>query len=462
MSLKEMPNQSATLAAFIQKVFVNRELSNSLLQKEQAPKKPTRAGTPNRNKKPDKIQQKIPRRVYLAGWVFRHRDQGGCIFVDLRDAGGFIQLVFDRNDLGELFLEAEQIRSEYVLYVQGQLRMRSSKNVNANLPEDLGTIEVAVEHFVLGAKSPALPISVDEHDQVSEEKRLRYRFLDLRRAEMHSRLWKRSQFNQCLRTYLTDQGFCEIETPILSKPTPEGARDFLVPSRAQQAEGSFYALPQSPQLLKQVLMVSGYERYFQIARCFRDEDLRADRQPEFTQLDLEMSFLNEELMMRHTEEMWTWVLQQFMGIRIATPWPRMTHAQALRQTGSDKPDLRFGMHLTDISDLVRDSEFSVFRKVLAASTKTEKTETEKTESNTGGRVQGICFAASLMSTMSPQSQKLPSELMSRKVIDELTQRLIEQSGIQGLAWFKTRRQGAAFQYQQVFSPHPLWQKLPRK
>ena len=365
--------------------------------------------------------------VYLVGWVLRHRDQGGCIFVDLRDWSGVIQLLFDRKELQKNFFVAEQIRNESVLYVCGTLQKRGEENINPNLAS--GKIEVLVNDFAIGAKAKKLPIAVDEHDYITEEKRLRYRFLDLRREAMQHVLRQRSKFNHLLRCYLIEKGFIEIETPILNKPTPEGARDFLVPSRLHHSpqQKKFYALPQSPQIMKQILMMSGYDRYFQIARCFRDEDLRADRQPEFTQLDIEMSFIDEDIILAQMEDLLVSVWQSFLGITLVKPFPRMSFEQAIIETGSDKPDLRFALRLIDISELVGETDFAVFRSVLKKST---------------GSVQGICFPGG--------AQKL-----SRKKIDELTLLLKESSGVQGLAWLKHENDGLKSVISKFFPPAVL-------
>ncbi|MBK1731495.1 aspartate--tRNA ligase [Thiococcus pfennigii] len=300
--------------------------------------------------------EQVDQEVVLCGWVHRRRDHGGVIFVDLRDREGLVQVVFD-PDRAEVFATAEQVRSEYVLRVVGRVRRRPAGTEN----EDLATGEVEVlgtELTVLNAAETP-PMQLDEHGvEVSEELRLRYRYLDLRRPEMQQRLRLRSRVTQVLRGFLDGHGFLDIETPILTKSTPEGARDYLVPSRVHP--GEFYALPQSPQLFKQLLMMSGLDRYYQVARCFRDEDLRADRQPEFTQLDIEVSFMTEDELMGLMEEMMRALFRAILDVELPDPLPRLTYAEAMRRYGSDRPDLRVPLELVDIADLVRDVDFKVF------------------------------------------------------------------------------------------------------
>ena len=294
--------------------------------------------------------------VVVCGWVHRRRDHGGVIFVDLRDRAGLVQVVFD-PDTPEIFRTAEQVRSEYVLKVKGRVRPRPEGTENADLPT--GEIEVlGLELEVLnGSDTP--PIQLDEHGRdASEEIRLRYRYLDLRRPEMQDRLRARSRITRTLRGFLDDQGFLDIETPILTKSTPEGARDYLVPSRTYP--GQFFALPQSPQLFKQLLMMSGMDRYYQIARCFRDEDLRADRQPEFTQLDIEVSFMTEDELMGLMEEMIRVLFKDILDVELPGPLPRMTYRDAMRRFGTDRPDLRIPLELVDVADLMQGVEFKVF------------------------------------------------------------------------------------------------------
>jgi aspartyl-tRNA synthetase len=288
--------------------------------------------------------------------VHRRRDHGGVIFVDLRDRDGLVQVVFD-PDTPEMFKLAEQIRGEYVLRVRGRVRPRPEGTVNKDLPT--GEIEVlALELEVLNAAETP-PIQLDEHGQdASEELRLRYRYIDLRRPEMQERLRTRSRITGAMRRFLDGQGFMDVETPILTKSTPEGARDYLVPSRTHP--GQFFALPQSPQLFKQLLMMSGMDRYYQIARCFRDEDLRADRQPEFTQLDIEVSFMIEDELMGLMEAMIRELFREILDTELPDPFPRMTYSESMRRYGSDRPDLRVPLELIDVADLMQDVDFKVF------------------------------------------------------------------------------------------------------
>jgi aspartyl-tRNA synthetase len=298
----------------------------------------------------------IDQTVELSGWVHRRRDHGGVIFVDLRDREGLVQVVFD-PDRPEIFRLAEQIRSEYVLQVRGRVRPRPEGTENRDLPT--GEIEVlALELDVLNS-SDTPPIQLDEHAQdTSEEVRLRYRYIDLRRPQMQERLRTRSRVTSALRRFLDKEGFLDVETPILTKSTPEGARDYLVPSRTYP--GQFFALPQSPQLFKQLLMMSGLDRYYQVARCFRDEDLRADRQPEFTQLDIEVSFMDEDALMGLMEAMIRELFREVPGTELPDPFPRMTYAEAMRRYGSDRPDLRVPLELIDVADLMQGVDFKVF------------------------------------------------------------------------------------------------------
>ncbi|MCW8910384.1 MAG: aspartate--tRNA ligase [Gammaproteobacteria bacterium] len=298
-------------------------------------------------------EQFIDQEVELCGWVNRRRDHGGVIFVDLRDREGLVQVVFDPDD-PQMFAAAERIRNEYVLKIRGKVRARDEAAINPNLKT--GKIEVlALELSVLNT-SETPPFQLD--DDVHEDNRLKYRYIDLRRDEMQQRMRMRSQVTRFLRNYLDDNGFWDIETPMLTKATPEGARDYLVPSRTHQ--GSFFALPQSPQIFKQLLMMSGMDRYYQIVRCFRDEDLRADRQPEFTQLDIETSFMNEDQVMTMMEDMIRELFANVLEEALPNPFPRMSHKEAMDRYGSDKPDLRIDMELVDIGDLMKDVEFKVF------------------------------------------------------------------------------------------------------
>jgi len=296
----------------------------------------------------------VDQEVRLCGWVQRRRDHGGVIFIDLRDRSGMVQVVFD-PDRAEQFALAETVRNEYVLQISGRVRSRPDGTRNADLPT--GEIEVlGLELVVLNSSEP-LPFQIDDPD-TSEAVRLRYRYLDLRSERMQRNLRLRHQFIRAVRQYLDQRDFVEMETPVLTRSTPEGARDYLVPSRVHP--GQFFALPQSPQLFKQLLMISGFERYYQIARCFRDEDLRADRQPEFTQLDIEMSFIDESAIIELMEGMIRTVFAETLSINLPDPFPRLTYAEAVRRFGTDRPDLRIPLELVDVADLMQDVEFKVF------------------------------------------------------------------------------------------------------
>ena len=296
----------------------------------------------------------IDRVVTLCGWVDRRRDHGGVIFIDLRDRDGIAQVVFD-PDAAEHFEMADRVRSEYVLKVTGRVRARAPEAVNPNMVT--GEIEVYGTELEILNSAETVPFQLDEHTAVGEDVRLKYRYLDLRRNEMQRNLRFRSKLTTAIRNYLDEQGFLDIETPILTRATPEGARDYLVPSRTH--EGKFFALPQSPQLFKQLLMVSGFDRYYQIAKCFRDEDLRADRQPEFTQIDIETAFLDEEDIMSITEGMVRKLFMDLKGVDLGE-FPRMSHYQAMLRYGSDKPDLRIPLELVEIKDLLTEVDFKVF------------------------------------------------------------------------------------------------------
>lgn len=296
----------------------------------------------------------------LAGWVQRRRDHGGLIFIDLRDRTGLVQLVFSPQYGEEAFHKAEDVRNEYVVAVVGKVRERSEETINPHMKT--GRLEVVVSEMRVLNKAKTPPFYIEDGVDVDENVRLRYRYLDLRRPEMQRNLIMRHKITHEMREFLDERGFLEIETPMLTKSTPEGARDYLVPSRVNP--GKFYALPQSPQLFKQLLMVSGFERYFQVARCFRDEDLRADRQPEFTQLDMEVSFEDQEFILDLVEHMMQRVFKNVLDVDIQIPFQRITWTDAMNLYGSDKPDLRFDMHFYDISDLLRDTGFKVFRNVL--------------------------------------------------------------------------------------------------
>ncbi|MGA7824002.1 MAG: aspartate--tRNA ligase [Steroidobacteraceae bacterium] len=295
----------------------------------------------------------LGQQITVAGWVHRRRDHGGVIFVDLRDREGLLQIVFD-PDGPEVFREAERLRNEWVVRVTGTVRARPQGTVNAQLAS--GKVELLARELELLNRSEPLPFQLDE--QVGEEVRLHYRYLDLRREVMTERLRLRHRITRAMRGYLDGHGFIDLETPMLTKATPEGARDYLVPSRTHP--GKFFALPQSPQIFKQLLMISGFDRYYQIVRCFRDEDLRADRQPEFTQLDVETSFLTQDGIMKLMEGLVRHIFGEVLACALPDPFPRMSYTEALRRFGSDKPDLRIPLELTDVADLVRDCDFKVF------------------------------------------------------------------------------------------------------
>jgi aspartyl-tRNA synthetase len=340
--------------------------------------------------------------VVLCGWVHRRRDHGGVIFVDLRDREGLVQVVLD-PDRAEVFALAEQARSEYVLRVEGRVRPRPEGTVNPDLPT--GEVEVLGTGLTILNAAETPPFQLDTHSaDTSEEVRLRYRYIDLRRPEMQERLRVRSRVTRVMRNYLDDHGFLDIETPILTKSTPEGARDYLVPSRTHP--GEFFALPQSPQLFKQLLMMSGMDRYYQVARCFRDEDLRADRQPEFTQLDIEVSFMTEDELMGLMEEMIRRLFKEVLDTDLPDPFPRLTYQEAMRRYGSDKPDLRIPLELVDVGDLMVGVDFKVF----AGPAQDPK-----------GRVVALCL---------PKGCDL-----SRKEIDDYT-KFVGIYGARGLAYIK--------------------------
>lgn len=346
-------------------------------------------------------EQLVGKTVQLCGWVHRRRDHGGVIFIDLRDREGLVQVVIN-PDTPEAFKAAESVRSEYVLQIIGQVNDRPAGTINSDLAS--GKIEVVVNSLTILNAAETPPFQLDEHENVREESRLRYRYLDLRRPEMAKRMLFRSKLAQLLRRYLDDKGFLDIETPFLTKATPEGARDYLVPSRVHP--GQFFALPQSPQIFKQLLMVAGFDRYYQIVRCFRDEDLRADRQPEFTQLDIETSFLTEQDIQGLMEEMVRQVFKQMLEVELPNPFPRMTYAEAMNRYGSDKPDLRSPLELVEVTDLMRRVDFKVFAE--AANRK-------------DGRVAVL---------------RVPNGLeLSRKQIDDYTH-FVSTYGAKGLAYIK--------------------------
>ncbi|MCH4072774.1 aspartate--tRNA ligase [Pseudoramibacter sp.] len=301
-------------------------------------------------------ENKVGQTVKLAGWADSRRDLGGVIFVDLRDRSGKVQIVFNEQIVGKEFPIAEKIRDEYVLNVEGVVQLRTPETVNPKM--ETGKVEVMVNHITILDTSATPPIYVKDDDKSGESIRLKYRYLDLRKPKNQKILMTRAKVASIVRNYLNEHGFCEIETPILGKTTPEGARDFLVPSRVQK--GKFFGLPQSPQLFKQILMISGMDRYYQLAKCFRDEDLRQDRQPEFTQIDMEMSFVTKDDILPIMEEMIAKIFKEIRGIELKRPFLRMTWREAMDRFGSDKPDMRFGMELHDLSDILKDSSFKVF------------------------------------------------------------------------------------------------------
>ena len=310
-------------------------------------------------------KENIGETVTLCGWVDRRRDHGGVIFLDLRDRSGLVQVVSDPQRTPDSYKDAEALRNEYVVKVTGRVTARPEDSLNPKLPT--GEVEVYADQIeLLNSLSKQLPFQVSTADtsEIREDLRLKYRYLDLRRDRMSRNLQLRHQVVKAMRRYLEDeQGFIEVETPVLTRSTPEGARDYLVPSRVNP--GEWYALPQSPQLFKQLLMVSGFDRYYQIARCFRDEDLRADRQPEFTQLDMEMSFMSQEELLQLNEELVSYIFKTVKGIELPRPFPRLTYAEAMERYGSDKPDTRFGLELVNVSDLLKDSGFKVFSSAVA-------------------------------------------------------------------------------------------------
>lgn len=348
----------------------------------------------------------IGEQVTVMGWVQKSRNKGGIIFVDLRDRSGILQIIFEENNCGEeSFAKAEKLRSEFVIAVTGKVEARSG-GVNENLAT--GGIEVRAESLRILSESETPPFPIEENSKTKEELRLKYRFLDLRRPDIQRNLILRSKIAILTRQFLAEEGFLEIETPTLIKSTPEGARDYLVPSRVHP--GSFYALPQSPQLFKQLLMCSGYDRYFQLARCYRDEDLRADRQPEFTQIDLEMSFVDVDDVIDVNERLLYKLFKELLNVEIPQPIPRMTWQEAMDRYGSDKPDIRFGMELKDVSEVVKDCEFVVFKGAL----------------ENGGTVRGINVEG--------------QEGMPRKKIDALVS-FAKDYGAKGLAYVAIQEDG---------------------
>ncbi|HCT8662618.1 TPA: aspartate--tRNA ligase [Staphylococcus aureus] len=350
----------------------------------------------------------LAQEITLKGWVNNRRDLGGLIFVDLRDREGIVQVVFNPAFSEEALKIAETVRSEYVVEVQGTVTKRDPETVNPKIKT--GQVEVQVTNIKVINKSETPPFSINEENvNVDENIRLKYRYLDLRRQELAQTFKMRHQITRSIRQYLDDEGFFDIETPVLTKSTPEGARDYLVPSRVH--DGEFYALPQSPQLFKQLLMISGFDKYYQIVKCFRDEDLRADRQPEFTQVDIEMSFVDQEDVMQMGEEMLKKVVKEVKGVEINGAFPRMTYKEAMRRYGSDKPDTRFEMELIDVSQLGRDMDFKVFKDTV----------------ENDGEIKAIVA-------------KGAAEQYTRKDMDALTE-FVNIYGAKGLAWVKVVEDG---------------------
>ncbi|MEK3934101.1 aspartate--tRNA ligase [Sporosarcina sp. FSL W7-1349] len=352
-------------------------------------------------------EQQIGEKVTLKGWVQRRRDLGGLIFVDVRDRTGIVQAVFNPDFSEEAHAIADKLRNEYVVELTGKVIEREEETKNPNL--ETGEIEIQVTelHIINEAKNP--PFMIEDETDVGEETRLKYRYLDLRRPQLAKTFKMRSDITKTVRNFLDDEGFLEVETPILTKSTPEGARDYLVPSRVH--EGEFYALPQSPQLFKQLLMVSGFDRYYQIARCFRDEDLRADRQPEFTQIDMEMSFLSMEEILEMNERLMQKIMKDVKGIDIEIPFKRLPYDEAMARYGSDKPDTRFGLELIDVSEVVKETEMKVFANAIEA----------------GGQVKLI-------------NVKGAADRYTRKEIDGFAE-YAAVYGAKGLAWLKVDEEG---------------------
>ena len=344
------------------------------------------------------------KRVTVNGWVQKRRNLGGLVFCDLRDKSGIIQIVFDKDIDNDAFEAADKLRSEYVIGVTGTVREREAKN--SDLPT--GDVEIFADGLTIYSEAETPPIYIKDDDDVGENLRLKYRFMDLRKPHMQNNLMFRHKITKCVRNFFDGEGFVDVETPMLIKPTPEGARDYVIPSRVNQ--GSFYALPQSPQMFKQILMVAGTDRYYQIAKCFRDEDLRADRQPEFTQIDIEMSFVDQEDIIAVQERFLTKLMKEVMDVEIQTPFPRLTYKEAMERYGSDKPDTRVGFELKYLNDIVKDCGFGVFANAVAD----------------GKDVRGINLNGC-------------NDKFSRKEVDKLVD-LIKTFGAKGLAWVKMGEQ----------------------
>ena len=352
-------------------------------------------------------EQNIGESVKLIGWVQKRRDLGGLIFVDVRDRSGLVQVVFNPEISEEAMQLANKLRNEFIIEVHGKVVARAENQVNKNIAS--GAIEVHASQLIIVNEAKNPPFAIENQSDVGEDIRLKYRYLDLRRPVMYDTFKMRSDITKTVRRFLDDEGFLEVETPILTKSTPEGARDYLVPSRVHS--GEFYALPQSPQLFKQMLMVAGFEKYYQIARCFRDEDLRADRQPEFTQIDMEMSFLSMDEILEMNERMMKKIMKDVKGVDVTIPFPRMDYDEAMDRFGSDKPDVRFGLELVDLSEIVKDSAFKVFASAV----------------ENGGQVKAI-------------NVKGAADNYSRKDIDALGE-FVGVYGAKGLAWLKVDAEG---------------------
>ena len=361
----------------------------------------------------------IGREVTVCGWVQKQRDLGALIFVDLRDRTGILQLAFTESTDPAVMEKAGTLRSEYVVAAKGVLRERAAKN--SEIPT--GDVELEVSELRILGLSDTPPFEIVENSQTAELTRLKYRYLDLRRPDLQKNILMRHRLTKLTRDYFDENGFIEIETPMLIRSTPEGARDFLVPSRLHK--GSFYALPQSPQLYKQLSMVAGFDRYMQIARCFRDEDLRADRQPEFTQIDLEMSFVDMEDVLEIGEGYMRRVFREMLGIELTTPLPRLTYREAMERYGSDKPDTRYGLELVDLTDIARETEFAVFRAAVEA----------------GGTVRGI-------------NVKGAASRLSRKEMDKLTE-FVRGIGTKGLAWARLNADGTAASFSKFLTTEQM-------
>ncbi len=361
----------------------------------------------------------IGKKVVLNGWVAKKRDFGELIFVDIRDKSGITQITFNDECDREVLDKAASLRSEFVIGIKGTVAERSSKN--DKIPT--GDVEVFADDLVIYSKSETPPIYIKDDDNVDDALRLKYRYLDLRKPKMQRNLAMRHKVTKCARDYFDENGFIEVETPVLIKPTPEGARDYLVPSRIKN--GAFYALPQSPQMFKQLLMVGGTDRYFQIAKCFRDEDLRADRQPEFTQIDLEMSFADVDEVISVQEGFLKKVMKEVLGRDIETPFPRLTYKEAMERFGSDKPDTRFGLELKDLSELFKESSFEVFRSAVES----------------GGSVRAVSAPGG-------------AEVFSRKKIDKLTAE-VKDYGAKGLVWIKSAGGEVSSSVSKFFSEEQL-------